>query len=53
MTPPPTPPAPPVTPGGRRIDNQPWGHRYWDGQARDAGQTSVAPPSLQIKGQSL
>jgi hypothetical protein len=41
---PPTPPAPPVTPGGRRIEDQPWGHRYWDGHARDAGKTSVAPP---------
>jgi hypothetical protein len=33
-----------VTPGGRRLDDQPWGHRYWDGTVRDAGKTSVAPP---------
>jgi hypothetical protein len=33
-----------VTPGGRQIATQPWGHRYWDGLARDAGKTSVPPP---------
>jgi hypothetical protein len=42
---PPTPPAPPATPGGRLTPVQPWGHRYWDGAARDAGKTTVAPPA--------
>ena len=34
-----------VTPGGRQIVDQPWGHRYWDGQLRDPVKTTVAPPS--------